>query len=60
MAKAPAKPKPELTRAQQLTMGQAPKKETTDGQEGRPQADEPSAVGTGDQSAEEAGDGDVG
>ena len=53
MAKAPAKPKPELTRAQQLTMGLPPKKETTDGKAADP---EPTpVVDLGDESAQADG-----
>ena len=52
MAKAPAKPKPELTRAQQLTMGLPPKKETTNGKAADPK---PPAADPGDQSAQENG-----
>jgi hypothetical protein len=55
MAKTPIKT--ELTRAQQLTMGQAPKKETTDGKAADP---EPTgAVEPGDPAAQADGDGDA-
>ena len=56
MVKSPAKPKPELTRAQQLTMGLPPKKETTNGKAADP---EPAAADPGDQSAQADGDGDA-
>jgi hypothetical protein len=53
MAKTPAKPKLELTRAQQLTMGVVPKKETTDGKAAHL---EPSApVESGDEPAQADG-----
>jgi hypothetical protein len=55
MAKAPIKT--ELTRAQQVTMGQSPKKETTDGKEANP---EPTGtVEPSDPAAQADGDGDA-
>ena len=50
MAKAPIKT--ELTRAQQLTMGVVPKKETTDGKAADPESP---AADSGDEPAQEDG-----